>query len=123
MCGRRGMPAWPEYSASKFALTGLTEALRAELARFGIDVLLVVPGLTRSDLPRHFLRTEGRERIRFEDGMPTEAVAGRILAALRRNVAETVLGREARWLLLVNRFFPGLVDWLSARRVRQLYVR
>src|SRR5437667_6626262 len=53
MCGRRGMPAWSEYSASKFALCGLTEALRAELARFDIDVLLVLPGLTRSDLSRH----------------------------------------------------------------------
>ena len=31
MCGRRGMPAWSEYSASKFALCGLTEALRGEL--------------------------------------------------------------------------------------------
>jgi NAD(P)-dependent dehydrogenase (short-subunit alcohol dehydrogenase family) len=123
MCGRRGMPAWPEYSASKFALAGLTEALRAELARFGIDVLLVVPGLTRSDLPRNFLRNEGREQIRFEDGMPPEAVARRILGALRRNVPETVLGREAFWMLLANRFFPRAVDWLIARRVRQLYAR
>ena len=49
MCGRRAMPAWTEYSASKFALCGLTEALRGELARFDIDVLLVLPGLTRSD--------------------------------------------------------------------------
>src|SRR5262249_54287450 len=58
MCGRRGMPAWSEYSASKFALVGLTEALRAELARFDVDVLLVLPGLTRSDLSRHLLRSE-----------------------------------------------------------------
>src|SRR5438132_4725300 len=43
MCGRRALPAWPEYSASKFALCGLSEALRAELVRFGIDVLLVLP--------------------------------------------------------------------------------
>ena len=49
MCGRRAMPAWSEYSASKYALCGLTEALRGELARFDIDVLLMVPGLTRSD--------------------------------------------------------------------------
>ena len=56
MCGRKGIPAWPEYSASKFALCGLSEALRAELARFGVDVLLMVPGLTRSGLNRHLLR-------------------------------------------------------------------
>ena len=41
------MPAWSEYSASKYALCGLTEALRGEFARFNIDVLLVVPGLTQ----------------------------------------------------------------------------
>src|SRR5688572_33256428 len=33
MCGRKGMPAWPEYSASKFALVGMSEAWRAEFAR------------------------------------------------------------------------------------------
>src|SRR4051812_20467896 len=60
MCGRRGMPAWSEYSASKFALCGLTEALRGELARFDIDVLLILPGLTSSELSRNFLMNKGR---------------------------------------------------------------
>ena len=41
------MPAWSEYSASKFALCGLTEALRGELARFDIDILLIVPASLR----------------------------------------------------------------------------
>src|SRR5262249_5302550 len=66
MCGRRAMPAWAEYSASKYALCGLTEALRGEMARFDIDVLLVLPGLTRSNLARHMLRNEGRAKIDFE---------------------------------------------------------
>ena len=121
MCGRRGLPAWTEYSASKFALCGLTEALRAELARFDIDVLLVTPGLTRSDFGRHMLRSEARMKFDFEHGMPVEDAARSILQALRRNRAETVLGRDARWMLRVNRFFPRLVDALIARRVRRLY--
>src|SRR5436309_95322 len=50
MCGRRGLPAWPEYSASKFALCALTEALRGEMVRFGIDVLLILPGLTHTEM-------------------------------------------------------------------------
>jgi short-subunit dehydrogenase len=121
MCGRRGIPAWSEYSASKFALCGLTEALRGELARFDIDVLLVVPGLTRSDLSSHLLRREGRAPIDFSQGMPPEDVAAGILKALERNRTETVLGRDARWMLRVQRFFPRLVDALLARRVRRLY--
>jgi short-subunit dehydrogenase len=121
MCGRRALPAWPEYSASKYALCGLTEALRGEMARFDIDVLLILPGLTRSDLARHLLRNEGRMKIDFTTGMAPEQVAERILRTLRVNRTETVVGRDARWMLRVNKFFPRLVDWLIARRVRKLY--
>jgi NAD(P)-dependent dehydrogenase (short-subunit alcohol dehydrogenase family) len=121
MCGRRGMPAWPEYSASKFALVGLSEALRAEMARFDIDVLVILPGLTRSELSRHLLRNEGRMKIAFDEGMPPETVAAGIVEALRANRSETVLGWDARWVLRVNRLFPRLVDFLAARKVRKLY--
>jgi short-subunit dehydrogenase len=121
MCGRRGLPAWPEYSASKFALCGLTEALRGEMARFDIDVLLVVPGLTRSDLGSHLLRNEGRMKIDFTQGMAPEAVAAKIVRALQKNRRESVLGWDCRLMLRINRYFPWLVDRLLARRVRQLY--
>lgn len=121
MCGRRGLPAWSEYSASKFALCGLTEALRAELVRFGIDTLLIVPGLTSTGLSQNMLRNEGRMKIDFAKAMKPDDVATTILRALRRNRSETVIGWEARWMLLVNRLFPRVVDRLIARKVRQLY--
>lgn len=121
MCGRRALPAWSEYSASKFALCGLSEALRAELVRFGVDVLLILPGLTRTGLSSHLLRNQGRMRIDFTAGMEPELVAERILKALEKNRSETVLGREARMILSLNRFLPRLVDRLMARKVRQLY--
>jgi short-subunit dehydrogenase len=123
MCGRRGMPAWSEYSASKFALVGLTEALRGEMARFDIDVLLIVPGLTASELAGHLLRDEGRMKIGHAAGMPPQRVADGILRSLQAGRREAVLGWEARWILRVNRFLPRLVDALVARRVRKLYSR
>jgi short-subunit dehydrogenase len=121
MCGRRGLPAWVEYSASKFALCGLTEALRGEMTRFDIDVLLVLPGLTNTGLEQHLLRNEGRMKIDYSRGMPPEDVARSILGALQANRTETVLGSEARWILWINRFFPGLVNRLLVRKVGQLY--
>lgn len=121
MCGRRGMPAWPEYSASKHALSGLTEALRGELARFDIDILIVQPGLTRSDFSRHFLRNEGRMPIDFASGMLPEMVAAQVIRAIERNRTETVVGRDARWFLRFQKFLPRLLDYLIARRVRKLY--
>src|SRR5438132_3705021 len=78
MCGRRGLPAWPEYSASKFAVCALTEALRGEMVRFQIDVLLILPGLTHTEMGSHLLRNEGRMKIDFADGMPPHAVAAKI---------------------------------------------
>jgi short-subunit dehydrogenase len=121
VCGRRGLPAWPEHSASKFALCGLTEALRGEFVRFGIDVLLVLPGLTRTDPARHLLRNEGRMKFDFTGAMPPEQVASHILAAVQKNRAETVVGWQAAWLLRANRIWPGFVNRMLARKVRQLY--
>jgi short-subunit dehydrogenase len=121
MCGRRGIPAWSEYSASKFALCGFSEALRAELVRFGIDVLVIVPSRTRSDLDSHLLRNTGRMPMRFDEGLPPEQVAAGIVRALVKNHNETVLGGEAKWMLRFNRWLPRLVDRLIARRVRKLY--
>ncbi len=121
MCGRRGIPAWSEYSASKFALCGLTEALRGEMVRFAIDVLLVLPGLTRSELWQHLLRNTGRYPLDVSKGMPPEKVAAGILRALRKNSTETVLGWDARWILRTNRFLPRMVDALLARKIRRLY--
>lgn len=95
MCGRRGLPGWSDYSASKFALTGFTETLRGELARFDIDILLVQPGLHAIDLSRHIIRT------------------------LQRNRSEIVLGREARWCLRLQRWFPRWLDRRMARRAQQ----
>lgn len=121
MCGRRGMPAWSEYSASKFALCGLTESLRGELARFDIDILLIIPGLTKSGLHDNLLQNTGRMKIEFDKGQPPEAVADTVLRSLRYNVTEAVVGWEAWWILLFNQWLPRFTDWLITRRVKQLY--
>jgi short-subunit dehydrogenase len=122
LCGRRGLPGWSEHCASKFALVGLSEALRGEFARFDIDVLLVLPGLVRSDdLGRHLLRNEGRMKLNFAGAQPPEEVADAIVKSLRKNQAETLVGWQSKWLLRVNRIFPRFVDRMMARKVRQLY--
>ena len=123
MCGRKGMPAWPEYSASKFALVGMSEAWRAEFARFDVDVLTVVPGLTDSGFQNNWLRTDGKADLRFDQGMTPGYLAEKIIDAVRRNRTETVVGREAKRLLRFNRFFTRLTNWLIARKVKKLYAK
>lgn len=121
MCGRRALPAWSEYSASKYALCGLTEALRGELARFDIDILLIVPGLTKSEFSQHFLRSEGKAKIEYDKGMPPEDVAARIVRSLQKNKTEAWIGSDTQWMLRVNKWFPRFVDFMLARKVRKLY--
>lgn len=121
MCGRKGMPAWPEYSASKFALVGMSEAWRAEFARFDVDVITIVPGMTDSGFQKNWLRADGKADLRFDDGMTPEYLAGKILGAIRSNTRELVVGSEARRLLRFNKFFPKLTNWLIARKVKKLY--
>jgi short-subunit dehydrogenase len=121
MCGRRAMPFWTEYSASKFAICGLLESLRAELSRFDIDVLLILPGLTRTNLGKNLLQTDGRMVVKFEDGMDPAYVARQTLRALQVNRAETVLGAEARWLIRATRWIPGVVRTGLAMYVRRRY--
>jgi len=121
MCGRRGMPAWPEYSASKFALSGLSESLRGEMARFDIDVVLAVPGMTKTNLRDNMARNEGKAKIDFEAGMPPEEVAGKIVAAIISGKSEVVIGSDAKRMLRMHRWFPRLLDKLICRKVKKLY--
>ncbi|MBA4189617.1 MAG: short chain dehydrogenase [Planctomycetaceae bacterium] len=121
MCGRKGMPAWPEYSASKHALVGMSEAWRGEFTRFGVDVVTLVPGLTNSGFGGQLLRRDGKLEIPFNEGMkPVELAAG-IVRAIQKNSREVVFGGEAKRLLTFNRFFPRLTNWLIARKVKKLY--
>ncbi len=121
MTGRRAMPGWSEYSASKFALVGMSEALRGELSRFGIDVLLLLPGLTNSGFDRKLIRRDGRMVIRFDRGMKPEKVGNGVVRVLRKNKRETVLGREAHLVLLMNKFTPRLLRRLLSRAIKKRY--
>jgi short-subunit dehydrogenase len=119
ICGRRGFPSFPEHSASKFALAGITEALRCEFARFDVDVLLVVPGLAKvNDFDKHLLRNEGRIHIDWQRVQRPEKVARGIVRALRWNRRETVIGWLAMQIHRLQRVWPSLMDAILIRKVR-----
>jgi len=53
--------------------------------------------------------------------MPPDVAAASILKAIRGNWTETALGWQASWMVRVNRIAPWFVNWMLARRVKQLY--
>ncbi len=132
--GRVGIPHLVPYCASKFALTGLSDAIRAELARDGIAVTTVVPGLMRTGSPFNAW-FKGRHHDEFTwfaiaDSLPVlsidaERAAAQIVNACRRGDAELVVTWPARVALaaaalapevlaslmkMANRLLPGATD-------------
>lgn len=118
---RRGLPGRPEYSASKFAVAGLTEALRAEWAIDGIHVLLLNPGFTSTSFERNVVIHTAIYKTDSHRSMSPDSVARSGLDALLRGRRELTLTPRGRLLLLVNRLFPWFVDWGFSRWTRRLY--
>ncbi len=121
IAGKRGIPARSEYSASKFAVQGFSEALRAELAKDDVDVLVVNPGLTQTNFSQNMLEQKARVQMDHLRGMTAEAVAVATLRALERGTNEINLSFNGKLVVFVSRFFPQLADFIARRKVRSLF--
>jgi short-subunit dehydrogenase len=108
--GKVAPPYYSYYSATKFALVGLTEAWRRELGPRGLRVTLVLPAATETA----FLDRAGRERALGMGPAGTilrpEQVAAGIERALRRHPPELYLPGRNRAIGIVNSAFPALSD-------------
>jgi short-subunit dehydrogenase len=112
--GHRGVPEKSEYCASKFALHGLSDALRSELASSGIDVLLVSPSTTVSEFFDSAAGRSSRPQGKF-GAMPAEAVARRIAIAMQAGRREIILSASGKLLVWLDRLCPPLADWIVGR--------
>ena len=119
--GRRALPARSLYSASKFAVAGFSEAIRAELAKDGVQVIVVSPGLTQTNFSKNMLEQKARMPMDHLRGMTSEQVAGATLAAVAAGKTEVTLTLKGKMLVLVNRFAPWVVDFFARKKVRELF--
>ena len=121
--GKIALPHLLPYSASKFALVGLSDGLRSELRRRNIYVTTVCPGLMRTGSPRN-AQFKGRHRREYawfaiSDSLPllsisAERAARKILEAARYGSARAVLGMQAEAAVLASELFPGVTADLLA---------
>lgn len=119
--GRRAWPARGLYSASKFALQGLSDAIRAELTKDGVDVLVVNPGLTRTNFSKNLLENKAKLPMEHMRGMSPDTVAAATLKALAAGKDEISLTFRGKLLIFAARFFPKVIDFFAKRRIRQLF--
>ncbi|MGH2858726.1 MAG: SDR family oxidoreductase [Solirubrobacteraceae bacterium] len=111
VAGKSGFPGGVTYCATKHAVVGLSEAIRAELRGSGIDVSIVMPVVVNTELGSGLRRTRGIKVVEPED------VAAAIVDALRTGRVDVYVPRSVQWLF---RAAPILPRSLSESIVRLL---
>jgi len=115
--GKVAVPHLVPYCASKFALTGLSEGMRAELKKDNIYVTTVCPGLMRTGSPPNaFFKGQHRAEytlFKLSDSTPLTAMdasraARRIVLACQRGESEVILSVQAKIAAKFHGLFPGV---------------
>lgn len=117
--GKIAMPHLIPYDSAKFAAVGFSEGLHAEVAKYGIKVTTICPGLMRtgSYLNAYFKGQNQQEFTWFALGATTPGVAmnarraaRRIVNAIRRGRSEIILTPQAKLAAMFHGLFPGLTS-------------
>ena len=115
VAGKRGNPGNSVYCATKFALVGMSEALRVELHGSGIEVSVICPVSTRTELFEMSAARSGRDHPMVGPIQTAERVARAIVRCARRPRPEVIVFPPARILVLINALSPRLADRILLR--------
>ena len=110
--GKRGVPFYGAYCATKFAVCGLTDSLRVELAGYGVRVTSVCPALVATEFSTHVRRAyEGRSKYRKTKGLTRPGLIGeKIAATVGKPTGELVFTAGGKFLTLVAALWPRAAD-------------
>ncbi|WP_146406826.1 SDR family NAD(P)-dependent oxidoreductase [Allorhodopirellula heiligendammensis] len=114
--GHCAVPDKSEYCASKFALHGWTDSLRAELSSHGIAVVLVSPSTTRSEFFESLVGTDANQQSKSFGSWPPDRVAHSTLAAIKACRREVILSFAGKALVYGDRIAPSLMSKALAKR-------
>ncbi|MFI5154211.1 MAG: SDR family NAD(P)-dependent oxidoreductase [Chitinophagales bacterium] len=115
LSGKYGIPKLAAYSASKHALHGFFESLRAEHEADGIQVTIIIAGLVKTDITLHALKGNGEPYAMMEEsitrGISPELCASQIVQAVAKRKNEALVGGIEKYSVLFKRFFPGILTY------------
>jgi len=114
LSGRYGGPLVSAYAASKHALHGFFESLRAEVHAEGIRITMIIPGFIRTSIAERALTGDGgmygKTLQVHERGMDPDRCAKRMLNAIARGKEEALVGGVEVYSVYLKRFFPRLLS-------------
>jgi short-subunit dehydrogenase len=113
--GHRAVPDKSEYCASKFALHGFSDSLRAELSSDGIQVTLVSPSTTRSEFFDSLVETEATTTSKSLGSWSPQRVARTTLAAICKRRSEVICSLSGKVLVYADRISPPLMNKILAK--------
>lgn len=123
LAGLVGVPGRTAYSASKFAMAGFFESLRAEMKPHGVGVTTAYPGVVATRIRHRGFNAAGGElgtsSLKEDAAMPVEECAALIIDGMQRRRREVVMsakGKLGRWLKLLA---PGLVEKIALAAVAE----
>ncbi len=121
--GKLGTPLRSSYAASKHALHGFFDSLRAEIHPYNVDVTLVCPGYVNTNVSMNALTGDGSPQNSMDKktaaGLAPDYFAKKMLKAVKNRKQEVVIGGALEKLsVYVKRFFPKIL----AKMIRKLAV-
>ena len=117
--GKFGFPLRSAYSASKHALHGFFDTIRAELYSKNIQVTLVIPGRIRTNISVNAIDKEGKAYGVMDEGqsagMPVNQCVRKIIKGLKKNKKEILVGKSETLMVHIRKFLPGLYYKLARK--------
>lgn len=114
LAGLIGVPGRTAYSATKFAMAGFFEALRAELKGAGVSVTTAYPGVVDTQIRYRGFNARGvaagSSGLKEDDAMPVEECARLIIEGMNRRRREVVMTAKGRLGRFVKLIAPGLIE-------------
>jgi short-subunit dehydrogenase len=112
LSGKYGVPKLSAYAASKHALHGFFESLRAEVSDKNIKVSMIIPGFINTEITRKALlgngEAYGKKDIVVRKGMSPGSCAGKMIKAIAQGKAESLIGGAEVWSVRIKNLFPSL---------------
>ncbi len=115
--GLVGTPTYSIYAAGKFAVRGFSEALRREVAPWGIRVSVIYPGGVATEFASHAgIQRKTKATTPVWMRLTPEQVGDAVVGLVRRPRAGLVITWPFRLSVWLNQLFPGLVDWTTVNQ-------
>jgi short-subunit dehydrogenase len=122
IAGKFGYFLRSTYSATKHALHGYFESLRMEEEANGLKVLFMIVGRAKTNISINAMTQNGKKYGKMdngqESGLSTEQVSKQIIAAIKKNKRETLIGGKEIYMVYFKKYFSWLFYAIANKKIK-----